>query len=116
MPETFEIIDPLERFMEAREDAVSAGVGIATGSRPHKALWLAGAAMFAISTLILVKNPQRGEFASGGQAFADCVPSPNTPASVIEYFQNSTRHCRNDFALTKTPPPRPSTNLLPQSL
>jgi hypothetical protein len=23
----------------------------------------------------------------GGQAFADCVPSPDTPASVIEYFQ-----------------------------
>jgi hypothetical protein len=23
----------------------------------------------------------------GGNAFADCVPSPNTPASVIEYFQ-----------------------------
>ena len=22
-----------------------------------------------------------------GNAFADCVPSPNTPASVIEYFQ-----------------------------
>jgi hypothetical protein len=24
---------------------------------------------------------------SSGQAFADCVPSPDTPASVIEYFQ-----------------------------
>jgi len=24
----------------------------------------------------------------GGQGFADCVPSPDTPASVIEYFQN----------------------------
>ena len=85
MPETFEIIDPLERFVEAREEAVS-GVGIAIGSRPHKALWLAGAAMFAISTMILVNtfNPRMwGEFASGGQAFADCVPSPNTPASVI---------------------------------
>jgi hypothetical protein len=23
----------------------------------------------------------------GGKAFADCVPSPDTPASVIEYFQ-----------------------------
>jgi hypothetical protein len=22
----------------------------------------------------------------GGQAFADCVPSPDTPTSVIEYF------------------------------
>ena len=46
--------------------------------------------MFAISTLILVNtlNPRMwGEFASGGQAFADCVPSPDTPASVIEYFQ-----------------------------
>ena len=24
----------------------------------------------------------------GGKAFADCVPSLNTPASVIEYFKN----------------------------
>jgi hypothetical protein len=23
----------------------------------------------------------------GDKAFADCVPSPDTPASVIEYFQ-----------------------------
>ena len=23
----------------------------------------------------------------GGKAFADCAPSPDTPASVIEYFQ-----------------------------
>jgi hypothetical protein len=92
MPEPFEIIDPLERFVEAREDAVSAGVGTATWghqTRPYKALWLAGAAIFAISTLILVNtlSPRiGGEFASGvnNQSASATAPhlSSRQPGSV----------------------------------
>ena len=74
--------------------------------------------MFAISTMILVNtlNPRMwGEFASGGQAFADCVPSPNTPASVIEYFQKlhaplPERFCANEDAAPQAsdePTPEP---------
>lgn len=82
MPEPFEIIDPLERFVEAREESVSAGVGTATWgrqTRPYKALWLTGAAIFAISTLILVNtlSPRiGGEFASGvnNQSTSDTAP------------------------------------------
>lgn len=82
MREPFEIIDPLERFVEAREEAVSAGVGTGTWGRQtrrYKALWLAGAAIFAISTLILVNtlSPRiRGEFASGvnNQSTSDTAP------------------------------------------
>lgn len=57
MPEPFEIVDPLERFVEAREEAVSASIETARRGRqigPNQALWSAGAAVFAISTLILV--------------------------------------------------------------
>jgi hypothetical protein len=57
MPEPFEIVDPLERFVEAREEAVSAGIETARQGRqirPNQVLWLAGGAVFAISTLILV--------------------------------------------------------------
>ncbi len=33
----------------------------------------------------------------GGQAFADCVPSPDTPASVIEYFQKFNKPLPEQF-------------------
>jgi SH3 domain-containing protein len=108
MPEPFEIIDPLERFVEAR------GIGTATGGpqeRPYKAIWLAGAAIFAISTLILVNtlSPRiGGEFASGGQAFADCVPSHDTPASVIEYFQKLNEPLPERFCASEDAAPEAS--------
>ena len=56
MREPFEIVDPIESFTEARE-AVSAGVETSTQGRTmsNQAL-LAGAAIFAISTLILVNT------------------------------------------------------------
>jgi len=63
MPEPFEIVDPLERFVAAREEAVSAGIDTARQGRqirPNQALWLAGAAIVAISTLILVKQTAYG--------------------------------------------------------
>ena len=113
MPEPFEIIDPLERFVEAREEAVSAGVGTATGgrqNRPYKPLWFA-AAIFAISTLILVNTlspPIGAEFASGGQAFADCAPSPDTPASVIEYFQKFNKPLPERFCAKEDAAPQAS--------
>ena len=120
MPETFEIIDPLERFVRSKGGGSFCRCrNRDRESSPHKALWLAGAAMFAISTLILVNtlNPRMwGEFASGGQAFADCVPSPNTPASVIEYFQKlheplPERFCANEDgapqASDESPTPEP---------
>jgi SH3-like domain-containing protein len=81
MPESFEIVDPLERFVDAREEAVSAGIEIARQGRqirPNQA-WLAGAAVFAISTLILVDalSPRiGGELASGvnNQSASDTAP------------------------------------------
>jgi hypothetical protein len=65
MSETFEIIDPVEKFVEARE-AVSGGIESARRGRSirtNRALWLAGAAVFAISTLILVHtlSPRVGD-------------------------------------------------------
>jgi len=81
MPEPFEIIDPVERFVAARE-------GLCPGTEPTRqgwqirtnpALWLVGVAIFAISTLILVYtlSPRiGGEFASGGnnQSASDKAP------------------------------------------
>jgi hypothetical protein len=65
MSETFEIIDPVEKFVEARE-AVSGGIESARqgrATRTNQALWLAGTAVFAISTLILVHtlSPRVGD-------------------------------------------------------
>jgi hypothetical protein len=57
MSDPFEIIDPVERFAEARAEAVAPGIGTArSGRRPrtHRALWLAGAVLFATCTVILV--------------------------------------------------------------
>lgn len=57
MSEPFEIVDPVERFLDARE-SVAAGFekpGQGRQIRPNPVLWLAGAAVFAISTLILVE-------------------------------------------------------------
>ena len=56
MREPFEIVDPIESFTEARE-SVSAGVETSTPGRTisYQAL-LAGAAIVAISTLILVNT------------------------------------------------------------
>jgi len=43
----------------------------------------------------------------GDKASADCVPSRDTPASVIEYFfKNSTSRCRNSSASRRTQPPK----------
>lgn len=33
----------------------------------------------------------------GGQAFADCLPAPDTPASVIEYFQEFNKPLPEQF-------------------
>jgi hypothetical protein len=33
----------------------------------------------------------------GGKAFADCVPSPDTPASVIQYFQSFNKPLPEQF-------------------
>jgi hypothetical protein len=72
MPASFEIIDPLERFVAAREEALSEGVESASQARqasPKKLLWSAGVALFAISTLILgntISLRVEGESASSG--------------------------------------------------
>jgi hypothetical protein len=55
MSEPFEIVDPVERFLDARK-SVATGFENPRQGRPirrNQALWLAGAAVFAISTLIL---------------------------------------------------------------
>ena len=41
---------------------------------------------------------------SSGQAFADCVPSPDTPASVIEYFQKFNKPLPEQFCVKENPP------------
>lgn len=72
MPTAFEIIDPLERFVEAREETLSEDADTASQARqarPKKLLWLAGAALFAIGTLILgntISPRVGGESASSG--------------------------------------------------
>ncbi len=70
MSESFEIIDPAEKFREAREEANSADIETARQGGPTRTkqgLWLAGAAVFSISTLIVIHTlgPRVGEFASG---------------------------------------------------
>ena len=40
----------------------------------------------------------------GGKAFADCVPSPDTPASVIEYFQKLNRPLPEQFCVKEDEP------------
>ena len=40
----------------------------------------------------------------GGKAFADCVPSPDTPASVIEYFQKFNRPLPEQFCVNPKEP------------
>jgi hypothetical protein len=70
MSESFEIIDPVETFRDAWEEANSANIGTTRQGGPTKTehmLWLAGAVVFSISTLILIHTigPRVGEFASG---------------------------------------------------
>ena len=65
MSEIFEIIDPVESFLEARQEGF--GVGVESPRCGHnRALWLAGAAVCLFMTLILANTlgPRiRGEFA-----------------------------------------------------
>ena len=44
----------------------------------------------------------------GGKAFADCVPSPDTPASVIEYFQKFNRPLPEQFCVKEDRAPHAS--------
>jgi hypothetical protein len=104
MSETFDIVDPVEKFVEAREAVAlsteTAGQGRHT--RMNQALLLAGAALFAISTLILVHtfSPREGgEFASGvnEQSASDTTPQHHV----------SSRQLGSDpLALVPAAPPR----------
>jgi hypothetical protein len=44
----------------------------------------------------------------GGKAFADCVPSPDTPASVIEYFKRFNKPLPEQFCTKEDPAPQAS--------
>jgi hypothetical protein len=44
----------------------------------------------------------------GGKAFADCVPSPDTPASVIEYFQRFNKPLPEQFCAREDAAPQAS--------
>jgi hypothetical protein len=44
----------------------------------------------------------------GGNAFADCVPSPDTPTSVIEYFQKLNKPLPEKFCAKEVEPPQNS--------
>jgi hypothetical protein len=43
---------------------------------------------------------------SSGQAFADCVPSPDTPASVIEYFKSFNKPLPEQFCAKEDAAPQ----------
>jgi hypothetical protein len=45
---------------------------------------------------------------SGGKAFADCVPSPAPPASVIEYFQKFNKPLPEQFCAKEDAAPQAS--------
>jgi hypothetical protein len=45
---------------------------------------------------------------SGGNAFADCVPSPDTPASVIEYFKSFNTPLPEQFCAKEDAAPQAS--------
>jgi hypothetical protein len=51
----------------------------------------------------------------GGKAFADCVPSPDTPASVIEYFQEFKRPLPEQFCAKEDAAPQASEEPIPRS-
>src|SRR5262245_35008095 len=42
----------------------------------------------------------------GGKAFADCVPSPDTPASVIEYFRELNKPLPEQFCAKEDAAPQ----------
>jgi hypothetical protein len=44
----------------------------------------------------------------GGKAFAECVPSPDTPASVIEYFQKFNKPLPEQFCAKENAAPQAS--------
>src|SRR6516225_144286 len=44
----------------------------------------------------------------GDKAFADCIPSPDTPASVIEYFQKLNKPLPEKFCAREAEPPQDS--------
>jgi hypothetical protein len=44
----------------------------------------------------------------GGNAFADCIPSPDTPASVIEYFQKFNKPLPEQFCAKEDVAPQAS--------
>jgi hypothetical protein len=44
----------------------------------------------------------------GDEAFADCIPSPDTPASVIEYFQKFNKPLPEQFCADQDAPAQTS--------
>jgi hypothetical protein len=44
----------------------------------------------------------------GGKALADCVPSPDTPASVVEYFQRFNKPLPEQFCAKEDAAPQAS--------
>jgi hypothetical protein len=51
--------------------------------------------------------------ALGDEAFADCMPSPDTPASVIEYFQKFNKPLPEQFCAKEDAPAKTSENAPP---
>jgi hypothetical protein len=47
------------------------------------------------------------------KAFADCIPSPDTPASVIEYFQKFSKPLPEQFCAKEDAPAQTSEGILP---
>ena len=82
MPEPFEIVDPVERFAEARQEAVSDGLETTRSdsqTRRKQALWWGGAAIYAICALILVTilYSRAGDNAARIDNSSDTSPPPS---------------------------------------
>jgi len=89
MPEPFQIVDPIESFVEAREESVPGRTDTAklgAQIKLNRALWWTGAAFFVISTLLLVNtiNQRIGDDSdaapSSRQAASDSQPPPTVTA------------------------------------
>lgn len=51
----------------------------------------------------------------GGKAFADCVPSPDTPAPVIEYFKSFNKPLPEQFCAKEDAAPQASEESPPRA-
>lgn len=85
MSEPFEIIDPIEKFREARDEAGPSNIETAGQRRPPRTgLWLAGATVFLIGALILLHAPSPQVGGQVGTNPLALIPAPAASAHAID--------------------------------